>query len=52
MPRIINAQFSEKEFKTIMKAKDLTGKTWHDWILWLAKLSLVKNQIIENERKG
>ena len=39
----LNLNFTDDEFKKIMKVKDISGKTWHDFIIWLVEKSRKEN---------
>lgn len=39
----LNAHFTDREFKKIMKVKDLHGGNWHDFLLYLIERTEVEN---------
>ena len=40
----LNVTFTDGEFKKMIKVKDITEKSWHDFILYLVEISAEKNE--------
>ena len=47
----INVNFENKEFKKIIRVKDIVDISWHDFIIMLVENSQIENKLrnIENE---